>query len=470
MATPFSWSDTVQIALGSCLPCLRPTSGHDEHQQQYNPAINRIPRARPDELQGLLADPDTDTEAERMSLHSNPGRSRNKKKRRTKKTSNNPRRITLFGYDLFGRPAPPPIQLPNDSEDALYPRRTSGALTPTTIVTNHSTASTFDSDAAPLDADVIAALSSPASAAAAIEAAAQASAEAEAQRLKEKEERRQRRREKRELKKLAETFAREGIVGDGEQFEGFQGSGGQAPPKMTRPGSDSGSGSGSGFSGSARRFVAVPPPQPAPIPAPPMVLENDDDDAADLDGGLYTRSAPRGNSNGGSDSRSRTSASMSDRAHQLPDPRNVLAHLQSQSQTRLRSPSQSTFQPPPSLDTTRKKKKSKSSSKSRSSATTSQSPSIASPVSSAFPGMPHEIVSPSTIEQGQGFFDLDDELPVRRSPATPDFPSTRIGGAPAGGFPITGFGGVAGAKRSKDFGAFLATRGDNHNDDAIDGL
>ncbi|KAJ3501622.1 hypothetical protein NLJ89_g9253 [Agrocybe chaxingu] len=71
--------------------------GHDEHQQQHNPAINRIPRARPDELQGLLADPDTDTEAERMSLHSNPGRSRNKKKRRTKKTSNNPRRISLFG-------------------------------------------------------------------------------------------------------------------------------------------------------------------------------------------------------------------------------------------------------------------------------------------------------------------------------------------------------------------------------------
>jgi hypothetical protein len=81
------------------------------------------------------------------------------------------------------------------------------------------------------------------------------------------------------------------------------------------------------------------------------------------------------------------------------------------------------------------------------------------------------MVSPSTVEQGQGFFDLEDEqLPVRNNNASPpqvgipkvnvDFPSTRIGG---GGFPMTGFGG-GGARKIKDFGAFLATRGHDEED------
>jgi len=478
MAAPFSWSDTVKITFGSCMPCLQPTAEEESASEDHNPAINRIPRARPDELQGLLADPDTDGEAETMSLHSNPGRgqrNRNKKKRKSKKSSDNPRRITLFGYDLFGRP--PPVHLPNDSEDAFYSRRSS--LTPSAIVTTHSTASTFDSDAAPLDADAIAALSSPTTAPAALEAAVQAAAAAEVQRLKEKEERRQRRKEKKERKRLADALAHQGVVDQDAEFEGFQGSGDQALPPRSDLGyprmsngivTGSDSGSGSVFSGSGREgfggFVSAPPHA---APGPYTSYQDDEDDAADLDGGLYSRKTPRGGSNGGSDSRSRTSASMSDRAHQIPDPRHVLAHLHSQPSNRVNSPSRPNFNQPPSALEPAKKAKSKSSSsrtsKSRSSATTSQSPSIASPASPGFPAEVQEIVSPSTVEQGQGFFDLEDEIPTKKPSApTTDFPSARLGGG--GGFPSTGFGGSNGARRTKDFGAFLAHRGDEAEETA----
>ena len=71
MATTFSWTNTAQIALGPCMPCLRPVYSSDsshinrrpnssfsgeERPEPYNPAINHVPRARPDQLQGLLAD------------------------------------------------------------------------------------------------------------------------------------------------------------------------------------------------------------------------------------------------------------------------------------------------------------------------------------------------------------------------------------------------------------------------------
>ena len=162
MTAPFSWTDTAQIALGSCMPCLHPvsssdslntnrrhtlTSSREERPEPYNPAINRIPRARPDELQGLLED---SSDRETLSLHSNPGRGRRRGGKRKSRSSANgkPRRITLFGFDLFGRP---PIQLPDDDADdaPLFRRhrhRTGSGSTPTTTLTTQ----TFDSDAAPL--------------------------------------------------------------------------------------------------------------------------------------------------------------------------------------------------------------------------------------------------------------------------------------------------------------------------------
>jgi hypothetical protein len=435
MASSFSWSDTVKIAFISCLPCLKPDADeHIEHEYQpHNPTINRIPRARPDELQGLLADADTDVDAETLSLYSNPGRARrNNKKKRTKK-HNNPRRITFFGYNLFGRS----IKLP-DEDDALY-HRDDGSLTPSTPITAHST-STLDSDAAPLDSDTIAALSS-----SNIATAMQASADIEAQ-LKEKEERRKRRREKKESKRLAESIAAQGVIGDGDVFEGFQGSGGFMAPQLhkghprTFPGSDSGS--GSAFSGSAHeeygRFVATPGQY---VPQP-----EDDHDAADLDGGVYThkKRISKG-SNGGSDSRSRTSTSTADRGpHQVSS--NGPAQLQA---------------PSSQLQLGRKKK-----SATTGSSATSQSPSLPSPISLNFPNV---IVSPSTVEQGQGFFDAEDSAgpSIAEDVKTPagEFPTPRLGGE----FPITGFRGLTGldAKRTGNLGAFLARRGDEDKIDAL---
>lgn len=437
MTNPFSWSDTVKIVFISCLPCLKPDSDkRSEYENRpHDPAINRIPRARPDELRGLLADTETDIEAETLSLHSNLGRERRKK--RTKK-HNNPRRITLFGYNLFGRP----IQLPEE-DGALY-HRGDGSLTPSTSNTAHST-STFDSDAAPLDSDAIAALSS-----SNVAVAAQTSSNLDAQRLKDKEERRQRRREKKELKRLAESMVSQSIIEDGSEFEGFQGSGGFMAPPLRKdhlhtpntkfPGSDSGS--GSAFSGSAQeeygRFVA------APGSYIPQTEDDHDHNDVDLDGGVYThkkRAGPR--SHGGSDSHSRTSTSMSNQSPFNPNDNPAQVQMPSSRPSQRTKPSRT--------------------SATTGSSTTSQS--LPSPISLSSSN--EIVVSPSTVEQGQGFFDAEDLVPsppphdIKKAVA--EFPTPRLGGE----FPMTGFRGSNGAKRTRDLGAFLARRGD---DDETNGL
>ena len=48
-----------------------------------------------------------------------------------------------------------------------------------------------------------------------------------------------------------------------------------------------------------------------------------------------------------------------------------------------------------------------------------------------------QIVSPSTVERGQGFFDLEDELPIREGEGFPG----RIGGGDGGGFSVGQIGG-----------------------------
>lgn len=467
MANPFSWSDTVQIAFSSCLPCLKPSNPEaSASTDSLNPTAHRIPRARPDELQGLLRDTDNDGEAETMSLHSNPGlglQRKNRKKKPNRKGDTNPKRITLFGYNLFGNPATPPIQLPN-GDDALYSAAASART---------RSASTFDSDAAPLDVNAIADISSSS-------AMAKAAAAAEDQRLAEKEQRRQRRRERRERERIAVALA-SGAAAE-EEFKGFQGSGGIPPTSPSRSGyprianamypqSSSGPGSSSTASQSEGYGPFV---VPIPHPGAGVGFGEEDDDAADLDGGLYSRRQPRTlpGSRGDSDSRSRTSASMSDRigaqtAYYPTDPR-FAGGLQ--------------LQPPPLLQEDRnaaRKKSSKSSGSKNShtrssnkshSSTTSQSPSLSSPSSAAFPDIPAQVVSPSTVEQGQGFFDLEeDELvkPVVPSAARNGFPSTgfaRGGGAAGGGFPSTGFTGAGlRGQQSRDMGAFLARRGDEES-------
>ncbi|KAF8056599.1 hypothetical protein FPV67DRAFT_643411 [Lyophyllum atratum] len=432
MATPFSWSDTFQIAFSSCLPCLSkpssPGASASTDSLLDNPTAHRIPRARADELQGLLAD--SDAEAERMSLHSNPGRSRKRTKRKKDK------RITLFGYDLFGH-APPPIQLPDsDDEGGGRPR---GAPTPIT----RSSSLTFDSDAAPLDPSTIATISTSS-------AALRAREEAEEEERWAKAERREKRRQRKELKKVAKALA---LAEQGQDFEGFQGSGSGFPSEEYGPFVRGGN-------------------------------ENVDDEGdadADLDGALYARKHTTGNGSG-SDSRSRTSASRSQQSHG-DQPYSQRAHQRRLSESQVNAP------PPGGTDSAvprKKKSKSKSSTTTRSTASrasrsntsgsTSQSPSLASPVSPTFTGS--ENFPKSKLSIADSDFDGSQGLPEIDLPTSAlrgGFPSTGLrGGFPSQGFkgfPSSGLGGPPKIERRDSLlargGAFLATRGDPPGD--VDG-
>ncbi|KAH0581601.1 hypothetical protein J132_05427 [Termitomyces sp. J132] len=411
MATTFSWSDTFHIAFSTCLPCFvkpaNPGSSSSTDSLNDPTVAHRIPRARADELQGLLAD--SDAEAERMSLHSNPGRQKKRTKRKKDK------RITLFGYDLFGH-APPPIQLP-ESDDEDGNRGIGAPITPT-----RSSSLTFDSDAAPIDSSTIASASA---------AALRAREEADETERREKAERRERRRQRKELKKAAKALA---LAEQGEDFEGFQGSGSGLHPEDYGP------------------FVR----------AGPRENDEDIDEDVDLDGGVYARRSNTGTGSGsGSDSRSRTSASRSQLSQSdQPFP-----------QQRLQPPVITGPVVPRS-----KKSKSKSSSTSRSttsrasrsntSTSTYQSPSLLSPASPTF--YESELPSKSKLiiaedfDGSQGILEAD--LPSPNIRGGFSSPGLR-GGFPSPGlteFPSSGF-------RSNDIerrdsllvkgGAFLAIRG-----------
>lgn len=191
----FSWADNLQAALSPCVACFRSQSHAESDDDSHGPEY--VPRARPDELEGLLADSD---DAETLSLHSNVGDPRSKRAQKRAQRS-----IKMFGFYLFGRP---PIHLPDDEDDDLpVPRHHHGIDRPRTV-----SAMTFDSDASPLDPSTINELS-------AAQVAARMAQQHEEERLA-KEERRRRRRERKELRRAALTMALEGA--NGEEFEGFQ--------------------------------------------------------------------------------------------------------------------------------------------------------------------------------------------------------------------------------------------------------
>lgn len=428
----FSWLDNVRAVFSPCLPCLR-TSHSDtdslppNDDNSYGNGTRGVRRARPNELEGLLADVgDTDTEGETLSLHSNIGNGdRRRKKRRGMK------RITVFGWNLFGRP---PIQLPDDEEDELLRRRRGRRKATTSMSSSNST---LDSDAAPLDPTEIENLRI--SSAQLDERAA--AAEVEDKRLK--EERRQLRRERKELQKVARALALASSEAESraeDEFEGFPRSGvGSEYPQMPSP------------------FQSVSPAQPSPRSGNndaglggiaaffkgESIAEPDSDDA-DLGGQSYARRATSGNSNG-SDSRSRSSASQSN-----PDQSaryNSHHHITSQPSPHMvplphptRSDSFSASSEPPRKTKSSKSKSSASHSSKRSSSA-SQSPSLPSPVGSSFP------VSPTVI------------LP--HSPLSLTAPREEFEGFPtdtnAFKFPSPGIGGGRG--KGREMGAFLADRG-----------
>ena len=317
----FSWLDSVKAAFSPCLSCLSHASR--THRDDRTSSENS---SRPD-LDRLLQDVDTDTEGETLSLHSNIGDSRRKRK----KKRGPPKTITLFGYNLFGKP---PIRLEGDDDLTAGGRRSSS-----TVKKSVST-STLDSDAAPLDPSTIEQLS----------VAQSSSPGPSEEELRKKEERRRRRRERKERQ---ESLARAMGQADAE-FEGFPGSGSVVPTPS-----------------SPREFVLVSPLSPNE-----ELVED-----ADFDAEAYNTRRHTGSIRSDSDSRSRTSASTSNR-----DPSH---HIHHHSQQPAPIPAPITRKQD-SHDVPQKKRKSsrpKGTSKS-SSSKTSQSPSIRSPVDSTFPSHP----------------------------------------------------------------------------------
>lgn len=370
----FSYKDSIRAAFASCMPCfssIAPVNSNDSARSDV-----RTHRSPSNELEGLLRD--TDTEIETLSLHSNIGAGRRKPRKRPAFS------LTLFGYTLFGRP---PIYLSDDEDERGWRRRALGT----------ASSSTLDSDAAPLDASTIARLSSPDCA-----EAEQQRREEEAQR---KAERKARRRERRERERMSTLLSLNGgSLVEGSDFEGFQGSGESPIPSLPADefgpfvrGQDELSAVGGEGEGS------------------------EDADDADLGGELYTRKKRQsGWSGSGSDSRSRTSASVSNGDANLHYIHHQLAQAvpPSYPQTEMQLPNPA--------------KKSKrfsplsSSTASQSTAPYTPAQSIsASPAVAAFP-IPHERVEHA------------------------------IEGEDARGFPSVGLSGARG--KTRDMGAFLASR------------
>ncbi|KAK0495990.1 hypothetical protein EDD18DRAFT_226857 [Armillaria luteobubalina] len=307
---PFSWSDSFHAAISACMPCLaREVYDHDD---PTNSGYQRLPQ----NLEHLLQDPGTDTEAETLSLHSNVGDTNRRRKKRRQA-----RRITFFGFDLFGKPKPP-IHLDEDEDD-------------NTLRRSRTSSTGFDSDAAPLDSAVIDSMTP--------EQLRERARAAEEEERRAKEERRQRRRERKEMKRLAQALAAGSV--DGEEFEGFQGSGSVTGEYSHIP---------------SPGFYSSPPPSHPDVDA-------EADDGADLDGGMYVGRREHHGSSGGSDSRLTSSDASSQ----------IRYHSQQLAPT-VHLPNLT-----PSSLPIKKKKSSKS--KSRSSGTSSQSQSLASPVGPSFP-------------------------------------------------------------------------------------
>jgi hypothetical protein len=208
----FSWVDSIRATIGSCLPCVAPNADSDDERSQNRTVGQNSAR---EELERLLDEPITDHEdVETMSLHSNVGR-RAGKSRKKKPTTR--KSVRVFGIDLFGR-RPTLAGEEDDENHDEYTRRP--RTRPRAISTSN-----LDEDAAPLDDATLD-----------FRTRAQerwapprtdeelAAEEALEQQRVEKELRKAQRRQRKELKRLAESGAFNDA--EGEEFEGFPGSGG----------------------------------------------------------------------------------------------------------------------------------------------------------------------------------------------------------------------------------------------------
>jgi hypothetical protein len=440
----FSWSDTARAAFGSCLPCL-PSPRHDDND-------DRDHSVRRDELESLLQSADfTDAEmdADALSLHSHIGQQGGRKRVKRKRTKNKGS-ISLFGFDLFGRPLPDPEAEGEDGEQDGRSR------------ISRISSSTLDSDAAPLADDAIAQLSTQTQS-----------------RQEEEEERRARKRLRKQQKTTALLNAQD------DAFEGFQGSGALAPARDE-----------------FGAFQQAPHIEGNDVMDPEFVHiegggadEAYGDADADFDAGSYVRTAaPRSDS--GSGTRSRTSASNTEsRPHRVPLP---------PSSGGSRSPSSPGPGPNPNPRSKpqRSKKSGKRSTTTASSTTTSQprSPTSAAPAPhvdiASHEGFPQDAAFEGVPQDGEGFpaaqpfkrglkltgesvhGDQERTFPSPGLSSTRGFPSPGLGGGfpspglGGGGFPSPGLGrsggfpspGLGGRKNSLSMGgqgAFLARTGED---------
>ncbi|KAF9818055.1 hypothetical protein IEO21_03016 [Rhodonia placenta] len=420
----FSWSDSLQAAFSSCLFCFKSSESDQDdldNSRPRNALINTAPppRARPDELEGLLADSDS-ADAETMSLHSNIGDERRRRKRRR------PRRgIRLFGYDLFGRS---PIQLPESDDEDPHSR---GVRRSRTI----SSSTSLDSDAAPIDPSTLDETY--------VARLAAATAAAEEEQRRAKEERRRLRKERKELKKMTLAMAM-GMhaTANQEQFEGIPGSG---PNAVSELGSGSGSATSSPFVDDFGPFM-----QSQTVAA----LDDDDADAdgADFGAESYARRPTQGGSSGGigSDSRSRTSGSGSrSRAGSVQ----YSQHHLSQGQQSSADPAQKQRK--------RRLTRSKSLSSKQSESTsdpTSQSISLPSPPADRAAFAQPDVAGLSVHHEEnefEGFQGGTLDLALEHANVKQDAKATNAG---VQDFPSVGLRGVQRTK--SDMGVFLARRGD----------
>lgn len=468
----FSWSDGVQAALSSCLPCFASKKQEDSSDESDN--NNRTARTRQsryDELEGLLGDvEETDVDAETMSLHSNIGRGAGQKKKK-KKRNTRKKSIKLFGFDLFGRP---PIQLPEsedeDGERGAFNsrRRRVGPLLSAT--NSNSSTSAFDSDAAPLDPASIAQL--------AARDRCHAAAEAERQRQEEREEReerRRRRRERRELRRKAEELASAAAMGlDDDDFEGFQGSGhGQLRSPF------SAASTGSGFTSPSAPGTAVGADEYGPfvcattfnpgIAGAGAGADDPADGEADFGGEAYAQKPRRPHGSRGSDSSRSHSVSQTSASVSNADPAQSNHHYLSQQQLlHPSSPLSAQYVSAggpvavggPLAEPPRRKKKKRSttsgsvSTGKRSNSPTSQSaslPSVDSPVDTGF-GRRFNATEPYIVEH-------EEEHSAGFQPSVNNLAGVTL--TDGSKFPSVGFGGIRRTNSAGLGAAFLARTGDD---------
>ncbi|KAA1477433.1 hypothetical protein DENSPDRAFT_844597 [Dentipellis sp. KUC8613] len=437
-AVSFSWSDSLRALVAPCLSCLgtsRPAHTLPTHDSSTPHLETLLADARSAHSSSSLADGET------LSLHSSIGDAARRQRRRRGFGLGAAKHISLWGWDLFGKPRGA-IRLPEDGDEDSSQQRIRRAPT-------HSS-STLSSDAiadaAPLDPGAIASH---------VNTLTAAEEEARA-----KAERKARRRERKAAKAAALAL----VQGDRDAgaFEGFQGSG-----------------SDSGTPQTPFDPMLSPPLTSTGNPLAELQMqsererEREDEEMGDFGAAAYVRPRPRPSAGSGSGSHSQSHSSGS-----RSRPR---GHSHSISQSQLSSqdgvqyshhyvsqqPQAGALHPtaPPKVKSKKRRDSKSASSHSSHSHSSSRSYTFSQPTqdsaSLASPPAPPSLAI-HIEEQASPFEGFPDDLhlgfpargfaPVESTKA--DFPSPGLGGG--SGFPSTGFGGV-----KRDAGAFLARRGDD---------